>query len=328
MAVPEHVAKLKEGVEAWNQWRQDYPQILPNLRKANLRGKDLQHANFNDANLRRADLREANLSRATLRRADLRRAVLSDARLNEADLTSATLIETDLRRAVLNGCRVYGIAAWNLELQGAKQQNLIIGKQHEAVLTVDDLEVAQFIYLLLNNHKIRDVISTIGQKAVLILGRFSPPERKAVLDGIAEKLRARGFLPMLFDFERSRERDFTETIRILAGLSLFVIADITNPKSAPLELQATVPDYKIPFAIILAEGEEAFSMFNDLNAYDWVLKPVITYPNRESLLAGLEQAVINPALQKHLDLVNRKAETLKTRSIGDILTELGRAADG
>jgi len=46
---------------------------------------------------------------------------------------------------------------------------------------------------------------------------------------------------MMFDFERSKERDFTETIRILAGLSRFIIADITNPKSSPLELQVTMP---------------------------------------------------------------------------------------
>ena len=32
----------------------------------------------------------------------------------------------------------------------------------------------------------------------------------------------------------------------VAGLSQFVIVDITNPRSAPLELQATVPEYMIP----------------------------------------------------------------------------------
>jgi hypothetical protein len=30
-------------------------------------------------------------------------------------------------------------------------------------------------------------------------------------------------------------------------LSRFIIADITNPRSSPLELQATMPDYMIPF---------------------------------------------------------------------------------
>jgi hypothetical protein len=100
---------------------------------------------------------------------------------------------------------------------------------------VDNLEVAQFIYLLLNNEKIRDVINTIGKKGVLILGRFTE-ERKPVLDAIRDRLRELDFVPMLFDFERPTQRDFTETIKTLAGLSRFIIADITNPRSSPLEL--------------------------------------------------------------------------------------------
>ena len=32
------------------------------------------------------------------------------------------------------------------------------------MVTVDDLEVAQFVYLMLNNRKIRNVIDTIGKK--------------------------------------------------------------------------------------------------------------------------------------------------------------------
>ena len=113
-----------------------------------------------------------------------------------------------------------------------------------------------------------------------------------MLDSIADKLRQLGFLPIVFDFEGSAERDFTETIRILAGLSLFVIADITNPRSSPLELQATVPDYRIPFVTILQSDEAPFSMFKELAMYDWVLKPVITYGSKQALLDGLEEAVI------------------------------------
>jgi hypothetical protein len=42
-------------------------------------------------------------------------------------------------------------------------------------------------------------------------------------------------------------------VRLLAGLSKFVIADITNPKSAPLELQAAVPEIMVPFRRIIEE---------------------------------------------------------------------------
>jgi hypothetical protein len=41
--------------------------------------------------------------------------------------------------------------------------------------------------------------------------------------------------------------DFTETVRLLAGLAKFVIANIPNPKSSPLELQAGVPEILVPF---------------------------------------------------------------------------------
>ena len=87
------------------------------------------------------------------------------------------------------------------------------------------------------------------------------------------QLRKHNLLPIIFDFERATSRDFTETIKTLAGMSLFVIADITNPKSAPLELQATIPDYQIPFVPIMQEGETPFSMFADLTKYPWVLRP-------------------------------------------------------
>ena len=43
----------------------------------------------------------------------------------------------------------------------------------QSEVTTDDIEVAQFLYLLINNKKIRNVIDTITSKVVLILGRFT-----------------------------------------------------------------------------------------------------------------------------------------------------------
>ena len=60
---------------------------------------------------------------------------------------------------------------------------------------------------------------------------------------------------MVFNFDKPETKDFSETVRLLASLSKFVIVDITNPRSAPLELQATVPDYMVPFAPILQQSE-------------------------------------------------------------------------
>lgn len=319
MANPDHLELIKQGAAKWNEWRQAKPHVLPNLRKANLQGHDLVGANFNDTNLRRADLRGADLSKATFRRADLRRADLSGATLANADFTSTTLVETNFENATLDDCLVYGIAAWNVNLKGAQQRRLVVSKKNSPTIAVDNLEVAQFVYLLVQNQRLRDVIHTMGQRAVLILGRFTPASRKSVLDGISDKLRTLGYLPVIFDFERPPDRDFTETIRILAGLSLFVIVDITNPRSSPLELQATVPDLKIPFVPIIEDNQEPFAMFKDLTFYDWMLKPVIRYGDPMPLIDGLYELVVAPALKKHAEITKRKAAEIQSRSVEDLL---------
>ena len=202
---------------------------------------------------------------------------------------------------------------------GTKQENLVITDEGEPIITVDNLKVAQFIYLLINNEEIRNTIDTIAKKAVLILGRFIP-ERKIVLDALRDALRHLDFLPIVFDFEHSTSHDFTETIMTLAALSCFIIADITNPKSSPLELQATVPNYMTPFVPIIQEGEQPFGMFADLqNKYhDWVLDTLL-YDTPSNLVNVLEQAIVQPALERQAELLLFKAQQPRTGRIKDYL---------
>jgi hypothetical protein len=91
---------------------------------------------------------------------------------------------------------------------------LVITRADEPTVTVDNIEVAQFVYLLLHNEKIRDIIDTIGKKGVLLLGRFTEG-RMAVLERLKEKLRDLGFVPMVFNFDKPETKDFTETVRLL-----------------------------------------------------------------------------------------------------------------
>jgi hypothetical protein len=204
MANDEHIALLKKGVAARNDWRNENRNIQPNLREADLRG----------ANLRGA--------------------------------------------------------------------------------TVDNIEVAQFIYLLLHNQKIRDVIDTVTSKALLILGRFTD-ERKAVLDALREELRKHNYLPILFDFDVPATRDITETISLLARMARFVVADITNAKSIPQELSMIVPDLpSVPVQPLLLKGSGEYSMFEHFKRYPWVLE-TYEYPSSEGLIAGLSKHVIGPA---------------------------------
>jgi uncharacterized protein YjbI with pentapeptide repeats len=129
VANEEHVARLKQGVGAWNAWRFDehaplfsslisadlsgadlsdadlsYANLIASnvggadLGGANLGGANLTHANLSNANLRSANLNGANLSRANLTDADL-----TDASLPYANLNHADLICTDLTDATLAG---------------------------------------------------------------------------------------------------------------------------------------------------------------------------------------------------------------------------------
>jgi hypothetical protein len=193
----------------------------------------------------------------------------------------------------------------------------VITKEGEPVVTVDDLEVGQFIYLILNNTKIRNVIDTITSKGVLILGRFSDPKRKSVLDGLRERLRNFGLLPIVFDFDRPTDRDYTETVQTLAGMSMFVIADVTSPKSTPLELEATVKQVAIPYIPIIdiSADPQSFSMLVDLqNRFHWVL-PTLEYKSKEALLdeENLKKYVIEPAFAKREEL--REAKNQKPKAI-------------
>jgi uncharacterized protein YjbI with pentapeptide repeats len=279
------------------------------LESTNLKGANLEGANLTGANLRGASLQEANLSGAILR---------------QAYLENAQLIQTNVHGADFANARVYGISVWDLQGTPKRQSDLVISAPDNSHITVDDLEIAQFVYLLLNRAKLRNVIDIMTSRAVLILGRFTP-ERKAVLDSISDELRRYNLLPIMFDFERSTARDFTETIKTLAGLSLFVIADVTNPKSAPLELQATVPDYQIPFVPIIQKGEKQFSMFSDLKGkYDWVLD-LLEYPSAEKLLSVFKRAIIDRAWKKHKQLLERKAQSAKVLSIDRFLEAGARA---
>ena len=81
-----------------------------------------------------------------------------------------------------------------------------------------------------------------------------------------------------------------------------MIADITNPKSSPLELQATVPDYQIPFVPIIQEGESPFAMMVDLQKkYNWVLD-TISYDSIDTLIEILKPHIIDPAIKKRDEL--------------------------
>jgi uncharacterized protein YjbI with pentapeptide repeats len=286
--------------------RLDYADLKrTDLSFTKLNNADLSAANLARTNLLRADLTGARLRYADLRFADLADANLTGADLRETNLEGARFHGTNLSKADLTGARVYGIAVWDIVVdRDTTQMDLIISPEQEPTITVDSLEIAQFIYLLLKNERIREVIDTLTSKIVLILGRFMP-ERKAVLNALREALRRSGYVPVLFDFEIPRDRDVTETVTLLARMARFIVADLSEASSVPKELESIVPQLAVPVVPLIEGSNQPYSMFKDYWKYDWVL-PLQKYENPESLLSSLNQTVIAPAERKLRDLQIRR----------------------
>jgi hypothetical protein len=197
-----------------------------------------------------------------------------------------------------------------LSLRDAIQLDIVITDEDRPEITVDNIEVAQFIYLLLSNERIRQIIDTIGKKAVLILGRFTPT-RKAVLDAIREELRKLDYIPILFDFAQPASRDVTETVSTLAHMSRFVIADLTAAKSLPQELTRIVPILpSVPVQPILLTREREWSMFGDLRRYPWVLDTV-----RYQTVADLK-IILRDKIIPQAESAVRRQDPSKRRVIG------------
>jgi hypothetical protein len=170
---------------------------------------------------------------------------------------------------------------------------LIITPRGEATVKVDDIQVAQFIYLLLNYENLRNVLNAVTKRGVLILGRFGGGGLE-ILRALGKALRQSGYLPMIFEFARPKDRDYTETVQTLAGLARFVVADLSGP-SVPNELRATVPNFDIPFVPILEKGRRPYSMFRDLLKYPWVLKPIVEFDSTSALIQQLQDEIVSPA---------------------------------
>lgn len=186
-------------------------------------------------------------------------------------LDNMSLVKTDFSNTTIDGALLYGTSAWDLRLEGSIQQNIYISDSNSTI-TVPNIELAQFISLLVNNSRIREIIDTITSKVVLILGRFTKP-RKAILDKIKNELQTHGYLPVMFDFEGPQNRDITETIVTLASMSKFIVADLSAPKSVPQELTSVIPHFpSIPVQPIIHESEEEYSMFEHFKRYPWVLE--------------------------------------------------------
>lgn len=356
-----HIEILRSRVDEWNRWRRQCPATRPllfntdlrqealglehlrdadfanaNLIEADLSGMCLAGANFHEANLGGAKLHGADLTYANFCRTDLYKTKAPKANLTGANLQGTQLANTDFAGATLIGCTVYGMSAWDLTLDGAVQRDLVVrycqkvaggNGQLEGRLTIDDLQVAQFLYMLLNNNNLGTIVDATTSRVVLILGRFTPPSAKDVLDAVRNALRDKGWVPIIFDFRPPDNRDLTETVQLVASLAKFVIADLGNAKSIPQELSHIIPNLpSVPVQPVLLASAEGFSMFEHWRRYPWVL-PVFCYQDKADLIDRLQQNVITPAVA-HLDWMAPQA-SLKAarREIDSLRRQLAESAN-
>lgn len=99
MSNPQHLAILKQGLKAWNEWRQENPDVEPDLKGAvinwDLSGVDLSRCDLTGAGFYETDVISANLRNAKLMNSEFFWVDLTESDLTGVDLSYAALSEMD-----------------------------------------------------------------------------------------------------------------------------------------------------------------------------------------------------------------------------------------
>lgn len=209
MANIEHKNTLKKGSSIWNLWRNNNPQISPdlsdinfitefpntnenynlpkfinynfknsNFRKVSLRNITFINCNFDDSYLHFSDLVDAYFESCSFNNVGMRvckigAATFSNCIFNNSDLSYSSAVEANFTgstfnnskleqmslincnfsESILTKCRIYGISSWDLITTNSKHSDLVITKEDQPTITVDKLELAQFIYMIINRRQ-------------------------------------------------------------------------------------------------------------------------------------------------------------------------------
>lgn len=101
MANQEHSEILGKGVRTWNQWRDDFPNVQPDLRALDLNEQDLSYIDFTETDLSEARLhycffRYASFANAICRKTSFVSSILHAANFRNADLSGADFTNVHL----------------------------------------------------------------------------------------------------------------------------------------------------------------------------------------------------------------------------------------
>lgn len=125
-----HVAKLLEGVDAWNQWRAANPEIIADLKFIDVTSEDFQKSCLQEQdesgrlfiNLRMANLQNANIYEANFQGANLWGTNFQGSVLFKANLQGAKLEFTEFQDARLQFANFQGADLRDANFEGANLQ--------------------------------------------------------------------------------------------------------------------------------------------------------------------------------------------------------------
>ena len=147
--------------------------------------------------------------------------------------------------------------------------------------------------MLLDSNKTRTMFSALTTSTVLILGRIGE-DGSEVSQAVDKRLRMMGYIAVVFDFGRSANRSYMETIQSIASLSRIIVADIRDPYLYR-NFYEMILDYRIPVGLVLEKGNQLNPMFTDILSNDRVVKPIIQFKNFKSLIGLIKSKVVEPA---------------------------------
>jgi hypothetical protein len=130
------------------------------------------------------------------------------------------------------------------------------------------------------------------------LGIFNR-ERKPVLDALREGLRKHNYLPILFDFQPSPNQPTLGTIKTLASMARFVIADLTDARSVLQELGAVVPAFPaVAVRLMIKKSEHEYGMLDSIRIHRSVVENTYAYEDEKEVIASIKENIIAPVEAK------------------------------
>lgn len=216
----------------------------------------------------------------------------SESEFVECNFFGSSFISSEFNNSKIIKCWMYGGNFWSIKLdENTLQKDLIISPKNEKKteidqILVDSIHVGNIISnLYLTQNRFFEFIEETSKIFILILGRFPNENFHSSLPYLQNAIRdykQTNYSPLVFNFEKPEKRDLIEIIILLATLSKYIIVDLSDPKSAPAEIQAILGILAVPIIPIIHKDQEVPATFSFVNKYNWV-SDVIKYDDYEEI---------------------------------------------